>query len=37
LSEAYFGRNDFYPIKRDELQTFDPDMFELLVRLWVER
>ena len=33
-TEAFFGRNDFYPYARDELKKLDPPMFELLSKLW---
>jgi hypothetical protein len=33
-SEAYFGRNDFYPFTRTELKEHDPRMYDLLERLW---
>jgi putative heme-binding domain-containing protein len=33
-TEAYFGRNDFFPFTRDELKKHDPDMFALLGKLW---
>jgi len=33
-TEAYFSRNDFFPFTRDELKQHDPEMFELLGRLW---
>ena len=33
-SEAFFGRNDFYPFTRDELEKHDPEMFKVLERLW---
>jgi hypothetical protein len=33
-SEAFFGTNDFFPFVRAELREFDPDMFDLLGRLW---
>ena len=33
-TEAFFSRNDFYPFTRDELKQHDPDMFELLEKLW---
>jgi hypothetical protein len=33
-TEAYFSRNDFFPFTRDELKQHDPEMFELLERLW---
>ncbi len=37
LSEAYFGRNDFYPFTRDDVRSFDPSMYKLLTRVWQER
>jgi hypothetical protein len=33
-SEAFFSRNDFFPFNRDELKQHDPDMAQLLARLW---
>jgi hypothetical protein len=33
-TEAYFGRNDFYPFVNAELKTFDPDAFKLMQRVW---
>ncbi len=33
-SEAFFSRNDFFPFTREELHKHDPQMFELLQRLW---
>lgn len=36
-TEAYFSKNDFYPFHRDELKRHDPEMFELLKRLWEVR
>ncbi len=33
-TEAYFGRNDFFPFTRAELQGHDAGMFDLLTRLW---
>ena len=33
-TEAFFGTNDFYPFVRSELQRHDPDMYELLRKLW---
>lgn len=33
-TEAFFGRNDFFPFTRDELKKHDPDVFELLGKLW---
>ena len=33
-TEAYFGRNDFYPFNREELVQQDPEMARLLTKLW---
>ncbi|HSJ03349.1 MAG TPA: hypothetical protein VK956_12885 [Verrucomicrobium sp.] len=33
-TEAYFSRNDFYPFTREELKQQDPEMMDLLERLW---
>lgn len=33
-TEAYLGVNDFYPFVRAELKAHDPDMFELMQRIW---
>lgn len=33
-TEAFFGRNDFFPFTHDELKRHDPEMFSLLQRLW---
>ncbi len=33
-SEAYFGRNDFYPFNRRDLLQQDPEMADLLGKLW---
>jgi hypothetical protein len=33
-TEAFFGRNDFFPFTRDELKKHDPVMHDLLARLW---
>jgi hypothetical protein len=37
LSEAYFGKNDFYPFVRGELEEFDPAGFQMIEKLWVVR
>ena len=34
LSEACFGRNDFFPFTRDELREYDPAGYALVERLW---
>ncbi|MCL4203897.1 MAG: metallopeptidase [Pirellulaceae bacterium] len=36
MSESYFGTNDFYPFVRAELQDYDPEVFDLLRRVWHE-
>jgi hypothetical protein len=33
-TEAFFSRNDFFPFTRNELKKHDPEMFDLLVKLW---
>ncbi|MEZ6091153.1 MAG: metallopeptidase [Pirellulaceae bacterium] len=33
-TEAYFYRNDFYPFVRAELKDHDPELHDLLKRLW---
>ncbi len=33
-TEAFFGKNDFYPFVRSELKQHDPEMFDLLKTLW---
>jgi len=33
-SEALFGRNDFFPFNRADLESFDPETFALLCKLW---
>jgi hypothetical protein len=33
-TEAFFSRNDFFPFNRAELEQHDPQMAELLRRLW---
>jgi hypothetical protein len=33
-SEAFFSTNDFFPFNKEELQKHDPEMFELLHKLW---
>jgi hypothetical protein len=33
-TEAFFGRNDFFPYTREELKQHDPEMFALLEKLW---
>jgi hypothetical protein len=34
LSEAYFGRNDFYPFVRSELKQYDPQGFQVMEEVW---
>ena len=33
-TEAFFGRNDWFPFTRDELAKADPEMCKLLGKLW---
>ena len=33
-TEAFFGTNDFYPFVRAELKQHDPNMYQLLRKLW---
>jgi len=34
LTEAYFGRNDYFPFTRRELELHDPEGYRLLSMLW---
>ncbi len=34
LTEAYFGKNDFFPFTRDELKQHDPAGFALMEEAW---
>ncbi|HEY6225881.1 MAG TPA: zinc-dependent peptidase [Verrucomicrobiae bacterium] len=33
-TEAFFSRNDFFPFTAEELKRHDPEMFQLLGKLW---
>jgi hypothetical protein len=33
-TEAYFGRNDFFPFTREELKRHDPQIYALIEELW---
>jgi hypothetical protein len=33
-SEAYFGKNDFYPFDRADLKQYDPETYTLVDKLW---
>jgi hypothetical protein len=37
ISEAYFGKNDFFPFDRKDLETHDPVGFQLMQRVWGEK
>lgn len=37
LTEAYFGKNDFYPFDYAQLKEFDPQGFEVMRKLWGDR
>jgi hypothetical protein len=34
MSESYFGKNDFYPFDREELQKAEPEIYKLLEEIW---
>lgn len=34
LTEAFFGRNDFYPFIRSDLEKHDPEGYDLMLLLW---
>jgi hypothetical protein len=34
LTEAWFGKNDYYPYTKEHLQTFDPSGYELMNKIW---
>ena len=34
LSEAYFGKNDFFPFTRSELEAHDPVGYALMQKIW---
>jgi hypothetical protein len=34
LTEAYFGRNDFFPFTRGDLRSYDPTGFALMQEVW---
>ena len=36
LSEAYFGKNDFFPFTRDEFEKHDPVGFAMVKKAWAE-
>jgi hypothetical protein len=36
LSEAYFGKNDFFPFTRAELLEHDPEGFRMVKKMWGE-
>jgi hypothetical protein len=33
-TEAYFGKNDFFPFTRDQLQSYDPAGYQLMEKVW---
>ena len=34
MTESYFGHNDFFPFNRAELKREEPEVFDLLTRIW---
>lgn len=37
ISEAYFGKNDYYPFNYNDLKEFDPEGFALMETVWGKR
>jgi hypothetical protein len=36
MTEAYFGSNDFFPFNRAELKESEPEIYELMKKIWEE-
>lgn len=34
LTEAYFGKNDFFPFNREELRRHDPEGYRVIKKMW---
>ncbi len=34
LTEAYFGKNDFFPLTREDLKKYDPIGYKLMQMVW---
>jgi hypothetical protein len=34
MTEAFFGQNDFYPFNRAELKRDEPEIYDLLAKVW---
>ena len=34
ITEAYFGENDYYPFRKEQLKTFDPVGYQLMEYIW---
>lgn len=37
MCEAYWGENDYYPFNYEQLKTYDPQAFEVMVKIWGPR
>jgi len=37
LTEAYFGKNDYYPFNRKDLAEFDPEGYKMIREAWDEK
>ncbi len=35
MTESFFGVNDFFPFNRAEMQEAEPELFQLLTKIWV--
>jgi hypothetical protein len=36
LTEAYFGRNNFYPFDRYDLESYDKSGYEMIREAWLQ-
>lgn len=34
-TEAYFGKNDFFPFERRDLKSIDPELFGIMEKVWL--
>ena len=37
MTEAYFGKNDFFPFTKEELKEYDPDTYRWIETEWLKR
>jgi len=36
-TEAYWGKNDYYPFNREELLSYDPELHSLIEKAWYKQ